>query len=263
MAPEGVFACGIKSEDRALRFIRVIDGADRFEDVQRAFQELVEPAGFTSFTCAAATAAGHLDSDGILLSATPAGWLELYLEQGYFRADPIMQEMFRSRRPLVWSEAVKGASLSRRRREVLRRAAEFGMRDGLIVPIRESGGNVGFVNLAGASIRLPKPERDALVLASVFLYQKLCALRAIAGAGRQPLTPREAEILHWVAEGKSDWETGRILAISSKTVNYHIENVKRKFGVSTRTQAVVSAIHRGELTYRPLPTKPFGPARGA
>lgn len=61
------------------------------------------------------------------------------------------------------------------------------------------------------------------------------------------VTPRESEILGWVAAGKSDWEIGRILQISPKTVNYHVENAKRKLGVSTRTQAVVEATSQGLL----------------
>ena len=61
------------------------------------------------------------------------------------------------------------------------------------------------------------------------------------------LTTREIECLNWAAEGKSDWEIGQILHISSKTVNYHIENIKRKFGVPTRVQAIVSAFRYGKL----------------
>ena len=64
------------------------------------------------------------------------------------------------------------------------------------------------------------------------------------GAGASRLgsaTPREMQILGWVAAGKSDWAIGRILKISGKTVNFHVENAKRKFGVGTRLQAVVLA----------------------
>ena len=86
-----------------------------------------------------------------------------------------------------------------------------------------------------------------MALASVYLYQRLCALRAAAQrrAGKR-LSPREIEILRWITEGKSDWQIGRILAISDKTVNYHIERI---FGVATRVQAVVSAIQQGSLSY--------------
>lgn len=60
-------------------------------------------------------------------------------------------------------------------------------------------------------------------------------------------TCRESQVLGWIAQGKSDWAIGRILKISDKTVNFHVENAKRKFGVGTRTQAVVAAIRRGMI----------------
>jgi DNA-binding CsgD family transcriptional regulator len=62
---------------------------------------------------------------------------------------------------------------------------------------------------------------------------------------RQRVTVRESEILAWVAAGKSDWAIGRILNISGKTVNFHVENAKRKLGVGTRVQAVIVALRIG------------------
>jgi DNA-binding CsgD family transcriptional regulator len=56
------------------------------------------------------------------------------------------------------------------------------------------------------------------------------------------LTRREQEILAWIAQGKSDASIGQILDISAKTVNYHVENAKRKFAVATRIQAVLAAM---------------------
>jgi DNA-binding CsgD family transcriptional regulator len=59
------------------------------------------------------------------------------------------------------------------------------------------------------------------------------------------MTARENEILGWVAVGKSDWAIGQILNISGKTVNFHVENAKRKLGVGTRMQAVIAAMRSG------------------
>jgi DNA-binding CsgD family transcriptional regulator len=61
------------------------------------------------------------------------------------------------------------------------------------------------------------------------------------------LTEREREILAWIAEGKSDASIGQILNISAKTVNYHVENAKRKFAVATRIQAVIAALRQDLL----------------
>ncbi len=65
--------------------------------------------------------------------------------------------------------------------------------------------------------------------------------------GEMRVTPRETQILGWVAAGKSDWAIGRILRISDKTVNFHVENAKRKFGVGTRLQAVIAAMRQGVI----------------
>jgi DNA-binding CsgD family transcriptional regulator len=63
------------------------------------------------------------------------------------------------------------------------------------------------------------------------------------------LTPRETQILSWIATGKSDWQIGKILDISNKTVNYHAENLKRKYGVATRIQVVVAALRGGQISF--------------
>jgi DNA-binding CsgD family transcriptional regulator len=61
------------------------------------------------------------------------------------------------------------------------------------------------------------------------------------------VTQRETQILGWVAAGKSDWAIGQILNISGKTVNFHVENAKRKFGVGTRMQVVIAAMRKGVI----------------
>jgi DNA-binding CsgD family transcriptional regulator len=64
---------------------------------------------------------------------------------------------------------------------------------------------------------------------------------------RVRVTARESEVLAWVAAGKSDWAIGQILNISGKTVNFHVENAKRKLGAGTRVQAVVAAMRSGVI----------------
>ena len=68
-----------------------------------------------------------------------------------------------------------------------------------------------------------------------------------AAAQRKAFTPRSTEIVGWIALGKTDWQTGEILSISAKTVNYHIERLKQKLCVSTRSQVVLAAVLCGVL----------------
>lgn len=55
------------------------------------------------------------------------------------------------------------------------------------------------------------------------------------------LTAREAEVLSWLAKGKTNRDIGDILGLSPRTVNKHLEHVYEKLGVETRTAAVAAA----------------------
>lgn len=53
------------------------------------------------------------------------------------------------------------------------------------------------------------------------------------------LTPREREVLDWVAAGKTNRDIAAILGASPRTVEKHLERVYEKLGVETRTAAVM------------------------
>ena len=59
------------------------------------------------------------------------------------------------------------------------------------------------------------------------------------------LTPRECEVLRWVANGKSAWEIGEILEITKRTVDEHVQTAVRKLGAANRTHAVAIALRGG------------------
>ena len=59
---------------------------------------------------------------------------------------------------------------------------------------------------------------------------------------RVGLTPREAEVLHWVMQGKSDDLIASILKISVRTVNQHIATILKKLQSETRGSAGYEAM---------------------
>jgi DNA-binding CsgD family transcriptional regulator len=56
------------------------------------------------------------------------------------------------------------------------------------------------------------------------------------------LTQREAEVLHWMGEGKTNPEIGIILSVSPRTIQKHVEHILAKIGVENRTAAVRAAL---------------------
>jgi LuxR family transcriptional regulator, quorum-sensing system regulator BjaR1 len=154
-------------------------------------------------------------------------------------------ELFKTVAPYAWSDVLERRELLKQDKRIVDEAAEFRMNGGLIVPIFTPEGYTGLVSVTAEAPELSEDVRAALSLACVFAHNKLLALKRRTESELVRLTCRERECLCWVSYGKSDWEIGEILSISEKTVNYHVENVKKKFGVATRLQAVAVAIRQG------------------
>ena len=56
------------------------------------------------------------------------------------------------------------------------------------------------------------------------------------------VTEREAEVLLWIARGKSNRDIAEILTLSPRTVNKHLEQIYAKLGVENRTSAAALAV---------------------
>ena len=120
---------------------------------------------------------------------------------------------------------------------------------------------------AGAAGYIPKRAApDDLVSAirvvsqgNVFLYASLARFLikdATERATHEPLgephlveslTPREHEVLTWIAEGRTNREIAETLVISPKTVDRHRENIMAKLNLHNRTELVKYAIAKGVL----------------
>ena len=68
---------------------------------------------------------------------------------------------------------------------------------------------------------------------------------AAANVGATPLSDREGVVLEAVARGLSNREIGRQLWISEQTVKFHLRNIYRKLGISSRTEAARYAYRTG------------------
>jgi DNA-binding response OmpR family regulator len=92
----------------------------------------------------------------------------------------------------------------------------------------------------GADDYLTKPV-DYDVLAALIAARLARVARSAVWPKQVGLREREVETLTWAARGKTFWEIGAILGLSKRTVEFHLENARRKLGVATRTQALIKA----------------------
>ncbi|MBK5376838.1 autoinducer binding domain-containing protein [Pseudomonas sp. TH43] len=59
------------------------------------------------------------------------------------------------------------------------------------------------------------------------------------------LSRRELEVLQFSASGKTAYEISRILSLSERTVNYHVQNIMLKLNVCNKISAVIAAARAG------------------
>jgi len=99
---------------------------------------------------------------------------------------------------------------------------------------------------SGADDFVGKPFAEEALLAVVgaLLGLELTAPDRATPAALLPLglTPREAEVLFWVSEGKTNAEIGMILDSAKRTVEKHVEHILEKLGVENRAAAIREAL---------------------
>ena len=94
------------------------------------------------------------------------------------------------------------------------------------------------------SLGLSYNETDAQIAQKPHLHRpRVLNGKRNTGALRSlDLTPRETEVLTWVAQGKTNYEIGVILSAATRTICKHVERILFKLSVENRTAAAVIAL---------------------
>ncbi|WP_066267810.1 response regulator transcription factor [Hydrogenophaga palleronii] len=146
---------------------------------------------------------------------------------------------WRSPQATAWLELAfgNGADAGQRSREWLGAAVlhnettrDLGGRQGRLLARHMGQGNLG----------------ESMLLLTLTPADSASASASAAGSSAQrlreiALTPRETEVLSWLAKGKTNRDIADILGMSHRTVNKHLEHVFEKLGVETRSAAAAIA----------------------
>jgi len=185
-------------------------------------------------------------------------WRERYDRNGFAYIDPTVAHCLTSTLPMVWEPGAFAAGSQQA--SLYEEASAHGIRSGVTLPVHGPQGEFGVLSFASdarpdiAAQRAMIEVLPLLTLARDYAFASSHRFREEGarleeGRGAAPrLTKRELEVLQWVMVGKSSWEIARITNCSEATVNFHLANVRQKFDVNTRQQAVVKAIGLGLIT---------------
>lgn len=241
--------------------IDVIDGfverLRRCVNIEQQFDVFAAEAGsvgFHQFTYVSFQHDPDSGRDFYFKTSYSPEWIDRYLERNYMLSDPVIIESMCGIVPIEWGTARAKARLSRKQRQIFDEAGEFGLKGGVTIPIHGFGGERATLSF-GTPLDDAEFEktwtvyRHVLHVMSIYLHSGLRRAQYQCAQNVKPVTlsDRERECVAWMAQGKTNWEVSEILSLSEKTVDWHLENVKRKLGVYTKTQAVVKAIMLGMI----------------
>lgn len=177
-------------------------------------------------------------------------WRNIYDTEMLHYIDPTITHCYSSNLPLIWAPHIFSTPPQK---QLYEEACSYNLRSGVSFPIHGANGEFGLVCFA-SDARADKRffsevshflANLALIRDYAFESSSRFATPTSANQDVLPITPREKECLKWTIIGKTSWEISQILRCSEATVNFHIANIRRKFGVRTRQQAVIRAVSLG------------------
>lgn len=181
----------------------------------------------------------------------PEEFAREYIDERKFEIDPGPAFAKMVSRPFRWSRLSDLHKLTEEQKAFLSDVIAHNPEDGLALEVFGPSGRNGYVGLGFAITPpdpLPEPELRRLQWACQLAHWRYCELRPLSDFGIEALSPREKEILNWVARGKSNADIAIILDISPNTVDTYMRRIFAKYNVTDRTTAAVLGVGAGVIT---------------
>ena len=236
------------------QLVGLIESASAAEWATRLFA-LARQQGFEQVVVGVVPSRHARLEDAFLQSNYAPAWRDHYDEARLAYVDPTVAHSLTSNLPIVWKPETFGGAPGQR--ALYEQACGYGIRSGITFPIHGPNGEFGVISFASDGV----PNRqfvhalghflpDMALIRDYAFESSLRFLRThqVVDDDKPHLTPRELEVLNWVMVGKSSWEISRITRCAEATVNFHMANIRQKFKVNTRQQALVRAIRLGIIS---------------
>ena len=233
-------------EDMLQSQVRQIRECSSPEQLNQQLFKAAQVCGFDYYQFGLFIPSGLLQSFVTVLSHTPKGWAEVCWQSHIVSNDPLILLSLKQSQPIMWDEIPwHNPALAEGGQAIMQRRAELGMREGVTLPIHSGQGH-------HAVLHLSREKTTGDVYASLpymsviypYLFQRAYELLSPPNPN---LSDRERECLFWVSEGKTSWEAAKILGITERTVNFHLNSAIRKTGCKNRYQAIARNIAAGQL----------------
>ena len=175
-------------------------------------------------------------------------WRSTYFDKNFDRLDPIIKRARSRKQVFAWSAEQDRARLSKEERAFYARAADFGIRSGVTVPIKTANGSMSMFTLASEKLAIDLDrEIDAVAAAAAVgqLHARIAFLQKTPTVEDSAwLNPKEATYLRWIAVGMTMEEIADVEGIKYNTVRVKLRETMKRFEVRSKAQLVALAIRK-------------------
>lgn len=217
--------------------IREISQAAGTAALEQAVQAAVEALGFRYFVFVSGLSREPDQPFRPVLASLPKHVCDALIEKQLYRSNPVLAHI----RSTGASIAVDFATLPEGHVATLINGLirPLGITGAAIVPVLSATDHITVLAAYWPNGGAPPP---AVVepLAMVGTALSIRMLTLFSQAPRSPLTDAQREILKWAAAGKSSGDIAVIMGLSRRGCEYHLGEIYRKLGVTSRSQAVAA-----------------------
>lgn len=229
------------------------------EDLTIAVRRTVRLWGFDSFVCGFGSVPRPTRGVQLFVFATmPDQWLRIYDANDYVEVDPRIELSYDRTTIATWSgKQLLGRNA--RLDQFIADAARFGIRSGACFTLHDVyndrvmiGYNSTKDTIAASEI---EPHFGDMYAFGVHFHEIF--MRSVSERGLPSrlhgarLTPREIEVLTYVARGLTARDIGPKMSISARTVRFHVDSACTKMGVLNREEAIALAVKGGLIDVLP------------
>src|SRR6185437_3673467 len=158
---------------RTLDFVERLQKLSQYDEICVEIQKELAWFGLSCVTAWSMPGPGRPPDEGVLLNTRPQQYIERYKEQNYLVRDPMVTELRHTVVPYTWKDVQSRRRLSRSEQKIIDEGRDFGMHEGLIIPIVTLSGSMSVFSPCGSEPDLSQRARSALEIIGIYSQQAL------------------------------------------------------------------------------------------